>query len=78
MNVSTILFLYLYFYFSFYHLYIYIAAICCSGLLRDISGAWICGFAMKIGRASAIVAEIWGVFEGLKLAREKGYRYVEV
>lgn len=50
----------------------------CGGLLRDSSGAWICGFAMKIGRASAIVAEIWGVFEGLKLAREKGYRYVEV
>jgi ribonuclease HI len=37
------------------------------------------GFSKHIvGQCSAFVVELWGVFEGLKLTRVKGFRKVEV
>ncbi|KAK4255866.1 hypothetical protein QN277_008804 [Acacia crassicarpa] len=40
----------------------------CGGLIRDDSGKWISGFARKLGRCSAIQAELWAVISGLELA----------
>ncbi|PNX61102.1 ribonuclease H, partial [Trifolium pratense] len=50
----------------------------CGGLIRDHQGRWCGGFAKFVGAGSAFVAELWGVLEGLKLARRKGFRKVEV
>ncbi|PNX90279.1 nucleic acid binding protein [Trifolium pratense] len=36
------------------------------------------GFSKYIGQCSAFVAELWGVFEGLKLAQAKGFEKVEI
>jgi hypothetical protein len=37
------------------------------------NGNWICGFAKSLGTCNAFVAELWGVLEGLNLARVQGY-----
>nr|ABN05964.1 hypothetical protein MtrDRAFT_AC149134g35v2 [Medicago truncatula] len=39
-----------------------------EGVFKGDNGEWICGFS-KGGSCSAYVAELRGVFEGLKLAR---------
>jgi ribonuclease HI len=36
------------------------------------------GFVKNIDRCAALVAELWGVLEGLKLAHTKGFNKVEV
>lgn len=41
-------------------------------------GHWICGFSKNLGHASAYVAELWGAWEGLKIAKDKGFRLVEL
>lgn len=46
----------------------------CGGLLRGDQGEWLGGFAKCLGMASAFEAELWGVLEGLKLAKAKGFR----
>jgi hypothetical protein len=38
------------------------------------NGNWICGFAKSLGTCNAFVAELWGVLEGLNLARVQGVR----
>jgi hypothetical protein len=50
----------------------------CGGVPRGDSGEWICGFSKGLGVCSAYVAELWGVFEGLKLALCYGFLRVEV
>jgi len=50
----------------------------CGGVLRDDNGKWICGFSKWLGVCSAYVAELWGVLEGLKMARERGFHKVEL
>ncbi|KAG4915411.1 hypothetical protein JHK87_052968 [Glycine soja] len=42
-------------------------------LIWDHDGRWIYGFQKYIGRSSTFVAELWGVFQGLKLAILKGF-----
>ena len=49
-----------------------------SGVLRDENGSWLCGFGLNIGRCSAPLAELWGVYYGLLIAWHKGVRCVEV
>jgi len=44
--------------------------------LRGGDGEWICGFSKCIGVCSAYVAELWGVFYRLKLARDRGFSRV--
>ncbi|KAF7822906.1 reverse transcriptase [Senna tora] len=41
-----------------------------GGLLRDHSGRWISGFSVFIGIGNALLAELWAVFHGLKLASQ--------
>jgi ribonuclease HI len=50
----------------------------CGGVIRDRQGGWIRGFAKNVGRCNAFVAELWGVYEGLKCARSLGFNKVEV
>jgi ribonuclease HI len=50
----------------------------CGGLIRGENKEWLGGFSKYIGQCSAFVAELWGVFEGLKLAQFKGFKKVEL
>ncbi|MCI24501.1 ribonuclease H protein, partial [Trifolium medium] len=50
----------------------------CGGLIRGSDGEWLGGFAKFLGACSAYVAELWGVLEGLNLARRLGFRAVEL
>lgn len=47
-------------------------------MFRDSSGKWLLGFAKHVGVSSAYLAELWGVYEGLKLAKSKGYLRLEL
>ncbi|GLT46558.1 hypothetical protein SLA2020_203020 [Shorea laevis] len=40
-----------------------------GGLIRDTVGHWISGFIVNIGSASVLLAELWGLREGLRLCR---------
>jgi ribonuclease HI len=50
----------------------------CGGLVRDREGDWLGGFAKYVGSSSAVVAEAWGVLEGLRYVWNKGFRKVEL
>uniref|UniRef100_A0A2N9G7T7 RNase H type-1 domain-containing protein n=1 Tax=Fagus sylvatica TaxID=28930 RepID=A0A2N9G7T7_FAGSY len=41
-----------------------------GGVLQDCSGKWISGFAPHIGFTTSFVAELWGLRDGLMLARQ--------
>ncbi|PKI40609.1 hypothetical protein CRG98_039019 [Punica granatum] len=45
-----------------------------GGLILDLGGSWIGGFMHNIGRASSMMAELWGVHSGLDLAWSLGRR----
>ena len=47
-----------------------------GGLLRDDQGRWMAGFAVNLGRCSALVAEIWGALYALQLAWERNVKKV--
>ncbi|KAH9779123.1 putative ribonuclease H protein [Citrus sinensis] len=49
-----------------------------GGLIRDHLGRWISGFGMVIGSCSITVAELWGLYKGLKLAWDSGIRRLKV
>ncbi|KAL9293273.1 putative ribonuclease H domain-containing protein [Arabidopsis thaliana] len=46
--------------------------------LRDSDGAWCGGFGLNIGKCSAPLAELWGVYYGLYLAWERKATEVEL
>jgi ribonuclease HI len=50
----------------------------CGGIVRNNSGAWVEGFAMALGDTTAYMAELWGVFEGLVLAKRLGATKLEL
>jgi ribonuclease HI len=50
----------------------------CGGIVRNNTGAWVEGFAKALGDTTAYMAELWGVFEGLVLARRLGVAKLEV
>lgn len=43
-----------------------------GGLLRDHRGNWIAGYTCNIGIANSFLAELWGLREGLLLAKNRG------
>lgn len=45
-----------------------------GGLARDDQGWWLEGFFGRIGYASPLKAELWGIKRGLKLAKDRGWR----
>ncbi|KHN42473.1 Putative ribonuclease H protein [Glycine soja] len=48
------------------------------GIIRDEKGCWISGFSKKVGIAFSFAVDLWGVYEGLCLARKIGLVVVEV
>ncbi|KAK2419102.1 heat shock 70 kDa protein [Trifolium repens] len=50
----------------------------CGGVICGNEGEWLHGFSKFIGRGDAYIAELWGVFEGMKLARRLNFNKVEV
>lgn len=44
----------------------------CGEFIRDRHGDWICGFSKFISRCSVFLAEVWEVFEGLKISSSQG------
>ncbi|MBA0585704.1 hypothetical protein Gorai_016471, partial [Gossypium raimondii] len=40
-----------------------------GGVARDMNGQWLFGFYRYLGQCSIFDAELWGIFEGLKLAQ---------
>jgi ribonuclease HI len=42
----------------------------CGGVIRGSDREWLNGFSKLIGLGDAYIAELYGLFEGLKLARE--------
>ncbi|KAK9024491.1 hypothetical protein V6N11_004651 [Hibiscus sabdariffa] len=49
-----------------------------GGLIRDDSGGWLRGFYRFVGRCSVLLAELWAIYDGLRLAWETGFRQVVV
>ncbi|KAH9699193.1 putative ribonuclease H protein [Citrus sinensis] len=51
-----------------------------SGLIRDFRGGWQVGYSANLGVCSVTSAELWGLFHGLSIAWQYGFRkvYVEV
>lgn len=45
----------------------YIAA---GGVLRDCNGNWVCGFSKYLGTGNSLLVELWGIYLGIKLAKE--------
>ncbi|KAI5347912.1 hypothetical protein L3X38_000799 [Prunus dulcis] len=48
------------------------------GLLRDSYGSWIKGFSVNLGNGSIIESELWGIFWGLNMTWDAGFRMVEI
>jgi ribonuclease HI len=50
----------------------------CGGVLRDEDGRWIQGFSKNLGSTTAYIAELWGIYEGLCMAKRRNIRKVEL
>ncbi|CAA7019726.1 unnamed protein product [Microthlaspi erraticum] len=48
-----------------------------GGVIRDGDGKWCGGFALNIGRCTAPLAELWGVYYGLVIAWERKFSLLE-
>ncbi|KAK6919197.1 Ribonuclease H domain [Dillenia turbinata] len=49
-----------------------------GGILRDDKGNWVTSFILNIGKVDALMVEVWGLREGLWLAKKKGLVDVEL
>lgn len=49
-----------------------------GGLVQDANANWIVGFTFNIGTGNPLLAEIWGLYIGIKLAWQYGYTNVVV
>ncbi|KAG4973833.1 putative ribonuclease H protein [Glycine soja] len=50
----------------------------CGSLVRDHTGAFLCGVSINIGKGSVLEEELKGILFGLKLAWSRGYRRIRV
>jgi ribonuclease HI len=50
----------------------------CGGIIRGSDGEWLEGFAKYVGHGTAYLAELWGVYEGLQVARRMNFHRVEL
>ncbi|KAK5844450.1 hypothetical protein PVK06_000590 [Gossypium arboreum] len=44
-----------------------------GGVARDEHGQWLFGFNRYLGKCSIFDAKLWAIFEGLKIAQQRGY-----
>ncbi|XVF35312.1 hypothetical protein REPUB_Repub18cG0134800 [Reevesia pubescens] len=49
-----------------------------GGVIRDNNGEWITGFKYRVGICDITTAELWGIYQGINLCWNKGYREVEL
>lgn len=49
-----------------------------GSLIGDHNGRWVKGFGMNIGSCSVVMAELWGLFQGLIIAWQLGIRWHQV
>ncbi|KAL9411534.1 hypothetical protein AB3S75_045186 [Citrus x aurantiifolia] len=49
-----------------------------GGLVRDYRGVWQFGFCINLGACSVLTAEIWGLYHGLCMAWQRGFRRIWV
>ncbi|KAK9046564.1 hypothetical protein V6N11_052450 [Hibiscus sabdariffa] len=49
-----------------------------GGALRDDHGVWLSGYTRFVGRCDALLAELWAMHDGLLLAWDLGFRFVEL
>ncbi|CAL2241534.1 unnamed protein product [Prunus armeniaca] len=49
-----------------------------GGLLRESCGSWIKGFSMNLGYGSIVEVELWGLFWGLNMAWDVGFRTMKI
>lgn len=49
-----------------------------SGILRDFSGNWVFGFSLRLGLASNNIAKLWAVRQGLMLAWDLGFKFIQL
>ncbi|GAU26714.1 hypothetical protein TSUD_314910 [Trifolium subterraneum] len=49
-----------------------------GGVLRNETGIWIEGFTKALGDTTAYMAELWGIYEGLCLARRREVTRLEM
>ncbi|KAH9786561.1 putative ribonuclease H protein [Citrus sinensis] len=45
-----------------------------GGILRDSVDHWISGFCLNIGESSVLMAELWGLYQGLRIAWDTGIK----
>jgi ribonuclease HI len=50
----------------------------CGGVIRGNEGEWLGGFLKFIGKGNDYIAELWGVYEELKLVRSLNFSRVEL
>ncbi|GAU38719.1 hypothetical protein TSUD_396480 [Trifolium subterraneum] len=50
----------------------------CGGVLRNENGTWIEGFTKALGDTTAYMAELWGIYEGLRLAQRRKMTRLEL
>jgi len=49
-----------------------------GGLFRNHDGKWLGGYSRNLGQCSAYIAELWGILDGLQIARDRGFSMVEL
>ncbi|KAK8703779.1 hypothetical protein V6N13_047425 [Hibiscus sabdariffa] len=49
-----------------------------GGVIRDCNGAWLAGFGRGIGIADPFTVELWAIYDGLSLAWQLGFEFVQV
>lgn len=49
-----------------------------GGVLWDHHGNWKGGFSKYVGNCSTLMAEFWGVLEGIKLSKKLGFKHLEI
>ncbi|MBA0597515.1 hypothetical protein Gorai_007318 [Gossypium raimondii] len=45
----------------------------CWGVARDMNGEWLFGFNRYLGKCLIFDAELWSIFEGIKLVQRRGH-----
>ncbi|KAK8561987.1 hypothetical protein V6N12_049042 [Hibiscus sabdariffa] len=49
-----------------------------GGVIQDGSGSWVFGYFWVIGRCSALVVELWAIYDAFRRAWEKSFRFLEI
>jgi ribonuclease HI len=50
----------------------------CGGIFRDSNDCFLVAFAARLQNVSVLEAELWGIYHGLKLTWERGFRKIKV